>query len=460
MKNLKRISLFAAFAVVCAIPCLSVKQAQAAKIVNTPSGYTSADQVNYTKQGNYVVNWGARGEDCTFLSKYAQSFYTGSYVYETVSQKAGGSSQSNAPSSALYSTLQTLMKSKHSHITTYDETRYQYCYTDCERNNYSTISCFYTGKSLSGTWDSGATWNREHCWPRSKCINQSKKEDSADLMTLRPTDSKENSSRGNKAYGESSSYYDPGESVRGDCARIVLYSYVRWGNTSYMWGSSGVMENRTVLLDWMEEDPVDTWEMARNDSVQSVTGTRNVFIDYPEYAWLLFGKAVPANMQTPSGIAESGTSSSGSSSSSSSSSNSSSDKDSTSAGNSSSSSSSAGSSSSNSSSDKDSTSSGSSSSSSSSDKDSSSTNASSPESSDIVNGGDECVHEFKWFVIEPATEDKEGYKEGYCKNCSAKTTEVIPKLESGIGCQSSVAVLTGTVFSLSACAFVLIKKKK
>ena len=36
------------------------------------------------------------------------------------------------------------------------------------------------------------------------------------------------------------------------------------------------------LLRWIEEDPVDTWELGRNDSVEAITGTRNVFVDYPE----------------------------------------------------------------------------------------------------------------------------------------------------------------------------------
>ncbi len=94
--------------------------------------------------------------------------------------------------------------------------------------------------------------------------------------------------------------------MRGDCARILLYQYTRWGNTSRMWGSGGVIENLDVLLRWMEEDPVDTWEMGRNDAVESITGTRNVFVDYPEYAWLLFDRDIPDDVVTPSGIAASG----------------------------------------------------------------------------------------------------------------------------------------------------------
>ena len=57
----------------------------------------------------------------------------------------------------------------------------------------------------------------------------------------------------------------------------------------------------------MQEDPVDTWELGRNDAVESITGTRNVFVDYPELGFLMFGVAVPAGYQTPSGSALNGT---------------------------------------------------------------------------------------------------------------------------------------------------------
>ncbi len=273
----------------------------AADIITTPTGYTKASDVVYkTASNGTIANWGARGEDCVFLSKYAVSFYTGSYAYETLSKQAGGTTQSNAPSSALYKALQSMMSAKHSHQTSYNETRDLYCYTDCLLNNTAYISSFYSGVQLNGAWDSGKTWNREHTWPNSKGLGGN---DENDIMMLRPTSISENSSRGNTAYGESSTYFDPGESVRGDCARIVLYVYTRWGNTGNMWGTGGVMENMDILLKWMEEDPVDTWEMGRNDSVQSITGTRNVFVDYPEYAWLLFGQELPENMTTPSGEA-------------------------------------------------------------------------------------------------------------------------------------------------------------
>ena len=296
MKLFKRISLLLAAAVV---------TSASAFVVDTQSA--DAANINYVTQSGYTVNWGTRGETCDFLSDDAEDFYTGSYTYETLSKNRGGSTQSDAPRSALYSALKSMMKAEHSHETSYGETKSLYRYTDCEENDYNHITSFYSATQLTGNWDGGSTWNREHTWPDSKGLGGN---DENDIMMLRPTSVKENSSRGNTAYGASGGYYDPasagGKDVRGDCARIVLYVYVRWGNTNNMWGKSGVMESMGVLLDWMEEDPVDTWEMGRNDAVESITGTRNVFVDYPEYAWLLFGQSMPSNMTTPSGIAKNG----------------------------------------------------------------------------------------------------------------------------------------------------------
>ena len=250
----------------------------ASYFTTTATGYTKASDVDYVTASGYTVNWGARGEDCTFLSSKALAFYTGSNTYEAFSQKSGGTSQSNAPQSALYSALKSFMTSKHTRINSYKENNTLLRYTDCTHGS-GKISSFYSGKEIGPDWDSAATWNKEHTWPNSKGLAGS---DEDDVMMIRPTWVQENSSRGNTAYGQSNGYYDPNElgaNVRGDCARIVLYVYTRWGNTSYMWGQSGVMESMDVLLQWMQEDPVDTWEMGRNDAVQSITGTRNVFVE-------------------------------------------------------------------------------------------------------------------------------------------------------------------------------------
>ena len=265
----------------------------------------SASEVSYASSGEYIYNWGIRGEVATFLSPNAKAFYEANKTsYDILSSYTGGTSQSNAPSSELYRELKTLMTKAHTHINNYNETRDLFQYTDCQ-NGGGKISSFYSGKMIGPSWDGG--WNREHTWPNSKGLAGS---DEDDLMMLRPTSVSENSSRGNMAYGKSSGYYHPNSEsngeydLRGDVARICLYVYVRWGNTGYMWGASGVIESLDVLLEWMEADPVDTWELGRNDSVESITGTRNVFVDYPELAFILFGEEIPENMMTPSAEGE------------------------------------------------------------------------------------------------------------------------------------------------------------
>lgn len=261
--------------------------------------FAATPTVDYVTKNGYILNWGSRGTTATYLSPNAEQFYNDNGTsYGELADLAG-------TGTALYDELQELMVSNHDHETTYKETRDLYRYTDCQNSSDTGISSFYSGKTIGPAWDSGATWNREHTWPDSKGLNGA---DEDDIMMLRPTAGSENSARGNKAYGESTGYYDPNSvsggtyDLHGDVARIVLYVYVRWGNGN-LWGTNGVMESKEVLLQWMQEDPVDTWELGRNDAVESITGTRNVFVDYPELAFLLFNEAVPGNMTTPSGEA-------------------------------------------------------------------------------------------------------------------------------------------------------------
>lgn len=280
-----------------------------AATVNYQYGSTEA----YT---DVIKNWGTRGELATFLSPKAEEYYQG-ISYDSLAALAGSSDTTKVSTSALYLELNQLMSQAHSSVNSYGDARYLMQFTDIEKNGTETtqISSFYSGKLVGPAWDSGSTWNREHVWPDSKGgdakVSASSRNNESDIMMLRPAPSSENSSRGNKAFGESSGYYFPNLSntydVRGDVARTVLYTYVCWGTEesavlNNIWGIDGVIESLDVLLTWMEEDPVDTWEMGRNDSVESITKTRNVFVDYPELAFELFEVEVP-QMNTPSGIA-------------------------------------------------------------------------------------------------------------------------------------------------------------
>ncbi len=302
--------LLAVIVIVCAVPNITVEAAPLA-------GAQGTQPSTYSKE----YNSGQRDVWCTTLSgTSASSYYTGNYTYEKLSSLSA---------SSLKSSLSTLMRSTHENLTSYSDCHYKANRTDCENEN-GRVTLIYT--SYSATMDQWNGWNREHVWPKSlggKPLGKEESEGGSDLHHLRPSDQGVNSSRGNKPYGNAgsgasskygsdpavgvlggtynSTYYEPLDNVKGDVARICLYVYVRWGSD---WGADSITEvfqSVDVLLEWCELDPVDTWEMGRNEVVQSIQGNRNVFIDYPEFAWLIFGEEVPDDMVTPSGRASNGT---------------------------------------------------------------------------------------------------------------------------------------------------------
>ena len=106
---------------------------------------------------------------------------------------------------------------------------------DRDLNTSGNIIGYYNGQSFIGVWDSGKTWNREHTWPQSKGADDGI-DMGHDMQSVRPASTSVNSSRGNTAYGESGSYYDPNEiaisngnykttnlgTYRGDAARVIM----------------------------------------------------------------------------------------------------------------------------------------------------------------------------------------------------------------------------------------------
>ncbi len=279
------------------------------------SAFAADNTVNYVYDGSYIYNWGTRETEATFLSPNAEAFYTENGVtLSGLLALDGSATESGVPSSALYTELKQLMTDNHSYVISYDNTRDLFMYTDCENSGTpDTISSFYSGTAIGPDWDGGETWNREHTWPNSKGDLAGNGEN--DIMMLRPASTSENGSRSNKAYGTSDGYFNPNigsYDLRGDVARIILYQYVRWGctntgsdyNPDGIFGTDGVIESQEMLLTWIEEDPVDTWELGRNDSVEAITGTRNVFVDYPELAFDLFNESVPTGYTSPSGGAD------------------------------------------------------------------------------------------------------------------------------------------------------------
>ena len=259
-------------------------------------------------------NWGIRGQACTtFDGSDALAYYVGDYSYAELSA---------LPADELMSELNELMTTTHTYISHYDDCRDLAYWTDCQANNTKYATTLYTSyQATVNQWkgNNSAGWDREHVWPQNLGGGNTKG-GGADLHHVRPSESNINSTRNNLKYGNveggsntnpgklsgtvggsyADGYFEPLDNVKGDVARIILYVYVRWGAD---WGADSVtdvFQSVDVLLEWCALDPVDTWEMGRNDVVEDIQGNRNVFIDYPELAWQLFDKTAPENMSSPS----------------------------------------------------------------------------------------------------------------------------------------------------------------
>ena len=293
-------------------------------------------------------NDAVRHQTCTALSAQAQRYYTGSYSFETLSGLSGKKTDSSVEGygSDLYLALQKLMKTTLTNTVGYSSLTSYWATTDSAKGLRDAV-LFYSDDDGSST-----KYNREHVWPKSRG-NFYQSGAGSDLHHLRPTDSGVNSARLHYTMGnvrqeldekDISTYSRNGKTVlwyaslkdsytendcgglveindniKGDVARIYLYVYVTYGTasgdnlnlfTKTAPSGSGnqandgkkVIESLDTLLQWCEMDPVDEWEMRRNDLCQDVQGNRNVFIDYPEFGWTLFGRDIP-DMDTPSGYA-------------------------------------------------------------------------------------------------------------------------------------------------------------
>jgi endonuclease/exonuclease/phosphatase family metal-dependent hydrolase len=148
-------------------------------------------------------------------------------------------------------------------------------------------------------------WNREHVYPQSvgkfknarapwgdgpyangTIITNAGTElafAQSDAHHLRSSDKMENAKRNNYPFVGSRGGYTPPLSARGDVARIVFYLNVRYGLQISKVG------NLNMLLQWCEQDPVDPYEVRRNNIVFKYQKNRNPFVDYPELAQHIFG---------------------------------------------------------------------------------------------------------------------------------------------------------------------------
>ncbi|MCM3636751.1 endonuclease [Sporosarcina luteola] len=196
--------------------------------------------------------------------------------------------------------------------------------TDKDPNNSNNVILFYSGESRSKDRNGGnvGDWNREHVWAKSHGDFGTSIGPGTDIHHLRPTDVQVNSARGNLDfdYGgsavkgcdgcfRSTNSWEPPDRVKGDVARMLFYMATRYEagdkvdlelNELLNNGSNPYHGKLSVLLEWHEMDPVDAFEMNRNNIIEQWQGNRNPFIDHPEWVKSIWKKAGSNNLQKAS----------------------------------------------------------------------------------------------------------------------------------------------------------------
>ncbi|MGY4903413.1 endonuclease I family protein [Streptomyces sp. 900116325] len=181
--------------------------------------------------------------------------------------------------------------------------------TDQDPANSSNVILLYTGRSEPKSDNGGAVgqWNREHVWAKSHGDFGTSTGPGTDIHHLRPEDVTVNSIRGNKDFdnggtavsGAAGNYtdsdsFEPRDAVKGDVARMILYMAVRYEgddafadlepNDRVSNGSAPNIGRLSVLKQWSQEDPPDSFEERRNDVIfDQYQHNRNPFIDHPEW---------------------------------------------------------------------------------------------------------------------------------------------------------------------------------
>ena len=193
--------------------------------------------------------------------------------------------------------------------------------SDKDTTNTSNVCLIYAGVSVDGPqeYNNGQGWNREHVWPRSLGNFGTSQGVGTDVHNLKPADGGLNSLRSNHEYDDlgstgnavnyngsatgntyngSAGLFEPRDKVKGDLARIILYMDLRYEGAGTepdlvvreALNSGGTTHAvLSTLLDWHFTDPVDSFELNRNDVIHTMQGNRNPFIDHPELVHYIYG---------------------------------------------------------------------------------------------------------------------------------------------------------------------------
>ena len=199
-----------------------------------------------------------------------------------------------------------------------------------ENNNMILV---YTGRSQEKGYRDGSgnysqyengngtqsnSWNREHIWPKSHGFPDDNDNAYTDVHNLKPCDRSVNSSRGTKDFDfggnqhaeasdclTDSDSWEPPDYVKGDIARILFYMVVRYDpgidhennvfdlelvNYTTPNNTDPILGKLSSLLEWHLSDPVDDFEINRNEIIFGFQENRNPFIDHPNLVNYLWGE--------------------------------------------------------------------------------------------------------------------------------------------------------------------------
>jgi len=191
--------------------------------------------------------------------------------------------------------------------------------SDRDPVNSSNIILFYSGQSVLEEDSLGHhSWEREHVWAKSHGDFGKLIFPATDLHNIKPSDETINGSSGkwykdfdnggdfHDKYRTDTDSFEPRDEDKGDVARILFYMDVRYEgdnneldlllidevNTESKTDSAknGYYGKLSTLLEWNHIDPVDEFEIRRNEIISKYQGNRNPFIDRPEYADFIWGK--------------------------------------------------------------------------------------------------------------------------------------------------------------------------
>ncbi len=199
--------------------------------------------------------------------------------------------------------------------------------TDRDPNNSNNVILLYSGRSVNGPqeYNNGAGWSREHVWAKSRGDFGTSHGAGTDVHHLRPCDVSMNSTRNNRWFAEcdvpvydegvfTGSYksdtewlWKPRAEVNGDVARMIFYMATRYEGhdgdpdlepidyiPSDNYTKDPIHALLTDLLAWHLEDPVDDWEINRNNIIYTnYQHNRNPFIDHPEYVGYIWEGGTP-----------------------------------------------------------------------------------------------------------------------------------------------------------------------